>query len=339
VKYAYSEFPSGSNEPKELERLVMEAISDEMLFLSDADARPTGAAHPLANLWDNGKDPVDALEHTLRVRQIALERFGKQNLSAGEKWASLEATLVPLYLHHRYQVDATAKFLGGAFYNDALVGDGQPPLEWVPVERQRLALKTLLRCLEPERLAIPEPLLTQIPPQPFGSRNQELFPKRTAMLFDPNAAAEVAAKIVVANLLQRQRAARLLSEHQRRAGFDLNDLIDQLLSATWYVDHPDDLANSSVLLVVQRVVLDQLIDLAGNSQATPGVRAVATSALRRLGKKLERKRGTPSDDLIQAHRKLTVGDITRFLDRPHETARPAQSLETPPGSPIGGRTP
>ena len=41
-------------------------------LLSDADARPAGAAHPLANLWDNGDDPVASLRHEMDVRAIGL---------------------------------------------------------------------------------------------------------------------------------------------------------------------------------------------------------------------------------------------------------------------------
>ena len=44
-------------------------------YLSDADARGAGRAHPLANLWDNGSDPLDELEEVFAVRAWALDRF------------------------------------------------------------------------------------------------------------------------------------------------------------------------------------------------------------------------------------------------------------------------
>ncbi|NHW87731.1 zinc-dependent metalloprotease, partial [Escherichia coli] len=82
VRYAYSEFVAGVNENDELQRIVREGIDSGWRFLTDQDARPAGAAHPLANLWDNGADPVEELEHILRVREIALEKFGERNIQA-----------------------------------------------------------------------------------------------------------------------------------------------------------------------------------------------------------------------------------------------------------------
>jgi len=334
VKYAYSDFPAEANEGKRLERLVQQAISAGLLFLSDADARPAGAAHPLANLWDNGSNPIKALDHVLGVRKIALEKFGRRNIARGEPLAQLEAALVPLYLHHRYQVDATAKLVGGAYYNYAVVGDGQKPLRWVTPQQQRKALTALLRCLEPQQLVIPERILRDLSPQPFGFRNRELFPKRTAMLFDPSAAAEVAARIVVANLLQRQRAARLISQG-RRDKFDFNTVLNRLLKATWSAPLPSAAAEATTQRVVQRVVLDELIQLADDPAAAADVRALATRALRQLQTQLKHERKDKKNPLRRAHQQLARDEIDRFLNRPHRTAVPSRSVDAPPGSPIG----
>ena len=75
VQYAYSQFGPQEDEARQLRTLIDRAIDQQLVFLSDADARPSGAAHPLANLWDNGADPVAQLRHTMQVRRIALGRF------------------------------------------------------------------------------------------------------------------------------------------------------------------------------------------------------------------------------------------------------------------------
>ena len=75
--------PTGPTRRRQLREIVRKGISDGLLFLSDADARPAGAAHPLANLWDNGDDPVAALRHEMKVRAIGLERFGLDRLPDG----------------------------------------------------------------------------------------------------------------------------------------------------------------------------------------------------------------------------------------------------------------
>ena len=116
--------PTGLDEAKALREIVRKGIADGLLFLSDADARPAGAAHPLANLWDNGDDPVASLRHEMKVRAIGLERFGLDTLADGEPLSDLEARLLPLYLHHRYQLQAAVKTLGGVRYTYAVKDGG-----------------------------------------------------------------------------------------------------------------------------------------------------------------------------------------------------------------------
>ncbi|HYP28318.1 MAG TPA: zinc-dependent metalloprotease, partial [Blastocatellia bacterium] len=120
VTYAYAQFPPGANEAEELERILRDGIASGMLFISDADARPPGAAHPLANLWDNGDDPVARLGHEMEVRRIGLSEFGLKNIPQGAPLSQLEAKLLPLYLHHRYQLQAAVKSLGGVYYTYAV---------------------------------------------------------------------------------------------------------------------------------------------------------------------------------------------------------------------------
>ena len=60
---------------------------------------------------DNGSDAVDELARMMRVRRIALERFSENVVRPGMPLALMEETLVPIYLSHRYQVEAAA---GGA---------------------------------------------------------------------------------------------------------------------------------------------------------------------------------------------------------------------------------
>jgi hypothetical protein len=86
--------------------------------------------------------------------------------------------------------------------------------------------------------------------------------------------------------------------------------------------------------VVQRVVVDELIRLAGAERATPEARAAAEWGLRRIAR-LAGGAGARADVETQAHRELVAADITRFLERrdPGLPHRPAP--EAPPGAPIG----
>ncbi|MCA9726976.1 MAG: zinc-dependent metalloprotease, partial [Candidatus Eisenbacteria bacterium] len=201
IRYAYGDFDPAS-ESDSLQAILHEARTRGLLYLTDQDARPAGAGHPLANLWDNGSDPVAALAQTMEVRRIALAQLGPRSLLPGEPTAQLEELLVPLFLHHRYQAEATAKLLGGRYYTYAVPGDGQEPIAPVSSQDQRDALRELLRTLDPEALSVPESIRRVLPPHPPGyDDDRERFPRRTAMYFDPLAAARVAADMTTSFLL------------------------------------------------------------------------------------------------------------------------------------------
>ncbi len=335
VRYAYTEFANGVDERTRLEELIQEYLDDGLRFLSDADARPSGAAHPLANLWDNGTDPVEALNHTMRVRRIALEQFGEHNIPEGEPLANLESTLVPLYLHHRYQIEAAAKMLGGVDYNYAMRGDGQDVLRPISGTDQRRALHALLETINPRQLTIPQKLLSLLPPRPFGaSQSLENFPGHTAMVFDPLSAARIAADMTIGHILQRERAARLEAMSSAGDSISLADVIDALLARSWGGDTPSDPREASVARVVERSVLDQLLELAGDPEASSDVRGIVTLRLRHLEESI-RNTAKPDNAAEVGHHFIAAEDIKRFLNRPHQTARPSQPQSAPPGSPIG----
>ncbi len=78
VRYAYEQPMPGETEDELLESIVDDGLERHLAFMSDADARPLGSAHPRAHLWDNGADAAAALDHAFEVRRIAMERFGEQ---------------------------------------------------------------------------------------------------------------------------------------------------------------------------------------------------------------------------------------------------------------------
>jgi hypothetical protein len=339
IRYAYAQFPAGADEERELERMLEEGVARGMLFLSDADARPAGAAHPLANLWDNGDDPVRELRHALEVRRIALARFGLENIPRGAPLSTLEAKLLPLYLHHRYQLQAAAKNIGGVYYTHSVrtASGPNPPRvrEMVPAARQREALRELLNALKAEELLLPQRIVELIPPRAFGYEGgtAELFPKRTSPIFDAIGAATIAADLVLTELLQHERAARLVEFNARDAtapGF--NEVVAALVAATWERPAPGDRYAAEVHRAVQSQTVTRLMDLAANDAAAPQVRAVASNALVRLA---ERLRTTTDASGEGAHRRATLEEIERFLARPAEPRRRTQPLPRPAGDPIG----
>ncbi|RUL86499.1 DUF5117 domain-containing protein [Tautonia sociabilis] len=337
IRYAYTPFPPEADEEEELDRIIREGVAAGMLFLSDADARPAGAAHPLANLWDNGDDPVAMLRHELEVRRIGLERFGPANIDNGSPMAMLEAKLLPLYLHHRFQLQAAVKSVGGASYTYAVKdGDGtvpEPVVAIVPARRQREALDAVLATIDPETLVLPDRLLALIPPRPFGYQGgtAESFSGHTGPTFDPVAAASIAADLAVSGLLRRERAARLIDYHSRDESYpDFNEVVGALVDRAWRDGAPASGSVGAIRRAVQSLVVTRLMELADDDEAAPEVRATATEALRGILDRVD-----PDDGPDPAPRRAIRDDITRFLERPAPVRSRAEPPPAPPGDPIG----
>jgi hypothetical protein len=339
VRWGYSEFPPGTDEDAALRAMLREASDRGLLYITDADTHHPGAAHPLANVWDNGSDPIAELAHVMEVRRIALDDFGLANIPAGTPLSMLEARLLPLYLHHRYQVAATAKSVGGMHYSYAVKEAGEivPPIvrQIVTPARQRQALELVLSTLEPSFLKVPQRIIDILPPpaQSFTGGTIELFPERSSPVFDPVGVATIAADITISPLLQPHRAARLMNFHaEDRQNPDFSEVTNSLIARTWGRSTPTDGYEAAILRGVQSLTVFKLMDLAADPAASTQVRAVATETLRSLAGQIGRAAGTTPAEV--AHRRLTVDDIQRFLERPDQPRRPTTPLPIPPGPPI-----
>ncbi len=337
IQYGYAEFAPGADESAGLEKILSDGVAAGMLFISDADARPLGAAHPLASLWDNGSDPVAMLRHEMEVRRLGIEQFGLKSIPAGAPLWLLEARFLPLYLHHRYQLQAAAKSVGGVYYTYAVkTASGPNPsrvFEIVAPARQREALAAVLDTIKPEELVIPTRILEMIPPRAFdyGGGTTETFPGRTDPVFDPTGAATIAADFAITTLLEPNRAARLIDFHSRNPqNPDFREVIDALIARTWKAAAPKDAHQAAIQRAVQSLAANRLMDLAADAEAAPQVRAAASEALRGLLALLK----APQQGNA-AHRKATEEDIERFLARPNEPRKKTAPLATPAGDPIG----
>ena len=335
MEYGYRDFPHEVDEEKELRAVLDRAFSSGLLYLTNQDAAPAGGAHPLSNDWDNGTNPVDELMHKMRVRQIALNHFSETKVRVGEPLATLEEVLVPVYLFHRYQIDAAASVLGGVYYNHTVRGGAQEHPSMVPGAEQRRALRVLLKTIEPENLEIPEKLMKLIPPRAPGyGQHRELFPGNTGIVFDPLGAAETVANMTIECLLYPERAARLIEYHARYdelPGF--SEVIDELISCTWKHRLKSGLP-AEIQRVVNNVVLARLMGTAVYERTSPQVRAIAWLKLDELKDWLKKRLKSTKDESQKAHFLYAISRIERFQDDPDEM-KLVEPLSPPPGAPIG----
>lgn len=334
VRWLYADFPPGTNEAEALGAIVQSGLRSEVRFMTHTDNRILGGAHPLASVWDNGANLVDTLLEEIEVRRIGLERFGPEVIRAGEPMSLLEQALLPLYLHHRFQLNAALNSLGGADYNYALRGDGQLPITIVPGDEQRRALDAALQTLAPEFLAVPERILSMIPPPAYRFDEGERFPRATGLLFDPLTAADVAADFTASLIFHPERMARLVEYGSRSEEYPgLDDVLDRVLEKTWYAPRPAGPYLAQVQEVAQRSVLDALLQEASSADNPARVRAVLTSGLGGLAARLE------PESSATAHQKLALEDIRRWQSRPEGTVPRPKAPPLPAGDPIGMREP
>ncbi len=333
IIYGYSDFPADVDAAAARAAILEETLAGNLVYITDADARMPGSAHALAHLWDNGTDAAEELERLTRLRRAALEGFSEQAIPYGEPLATLEEVLVPVYLMHRFQLQAAARLVGGQYYRYTMRGDGQPAPRAVEPAQQKRALDALVQTLNVDFLALPDEVVAAIPPRPPGHPlTRETFPRHTGVLFDPIGAASAAADLTLAQLFNRQRASRMERFHAANADLPgFGDLLDAVLSATWEARRRDGMAGLLHRAVNERV-LEGLMALANDADAEGAVRALALGALKQIAD--EAPGSAP--DLNRPYALQAQWASTRIEQMVTVPGlAPANPLAVPPGSPIG----
>src|ERR1700746_2405804 len=302
IAFGYQDFPTGTDEHAALTKILMDGFARGLRYLTDQDARPAGSSSSVAHLWDAGSNAVDELNRLMQVRAAALKKFGEKNICEGAPLATIEDALVPVYMLHRYQVEATTKFVGGMDYTFAVRGDGEVRTKIVAASEQRRALAAVLATLKPSALMLPEPVLeTILPRPPEYERGREHFKIHTSPAFDALAPAEEAAQHTLQFLFNPERAARLVQFHARDAANPgLQEVLDAVVGATWKGPHAAGYAGA-VARVVDDVVLYDLLGLATNEQAATQVRAVASFEADQLKAWLNAAKASATDSAQKAH--------------------------------------
>jgi len=335
IAYGYQDFPGGVDEKSALDQILSQAFARGLMYLTDQDARPASASSSVAHLWDNGNNVIDELGNVMKVRAAALRRFGENNIRDGEPMATIEDVLVPIYMYHRYQVEAVAKVVGGEDYTFSLRGKGDRNPQIVSPEEQRRALAAVLDTIKPDALMLPEPLLRLIPPRPSGyPRTREDFRIRTQPTFDALAPAEAISDHVSNFLFNPERAARLVQFHARDTrNPGLTEVIDRIISSTWKAPAATGYAGE-IQHTVDMVILGDLMGLATNERAPNQVRAIAELKVDQLKNWLATQRMLTMDESHRAFLFYATEQIKRFQEDPKKMnlTRPQ---DPPDGQPIG----
>ena len=149
--------------------------------------------------------------------------------------ATLEETLVPLYLHHRYAMEAAATAIGGQDYIYAFRGDGREPFTWATAAQQKAALDALMAHAQPSSARAAE-----VDPRQDSAAARTATADRASC----SRATPAARSIAITPAIRRRRHddrlhpdARSRRAHGGAEGHDepalpgLEDVIDRLITA------------------------------------------------------------------------------------------------------------
>ena len=346
ISYLYGEW---DNEAKGLAEVIADGEKAGMLFITDQDSRVPGSMHPLSNLWDNGSDPIEELGRLYELRSHLLAHFKPEKLDPGMPQANLEEFLVPIYLNHRYQLEAVGKYLGGAYYDYALNRDPRH-FKLVDEETQRKALAQLVASLKPEFLDLPENLRHIIPPRAYGfGRHRELFESKAGRAFDALTMAETAIDMTFDELFQPNRVNRLVLQAEGQYQWGLREMISGLLNETILSGKPKGRAGVLHRMVNVKLA-ERFNEMLNNADLYPEARAEFLAYIRVLIGRLDRKNPNNlyepldqanSNDAETRTWKLNYNRHYIYIYKLLTTAlaedglKPSNVPEPPPGSPIG----
>ena len=328
ILYGYQDFPEGTDEAAALADIIKESQNAGLKYISDPDSRPAGSVHPEGHLWDNGSDPITELERLSKVRAHAMNGMGAATITNGTPYSELEKILVPVYLMHRYQIEAVSKMIGGSYYSYSVKGDASDP-KVVPVTKadQGRATDALLKTLSPTYLSIPQSLLDMIPPQAYGyGRDRETFRGSTGLAFDPLAAAEASIHNTLGFMLHPQRLARINQSDQGALASYLSMVSDAVFTAEAF-GHME----TQIKYLGEKLLTAHMIQVSLNAQD----RQVAGMADLILGETLMKRAGSKQGEADRKAHLLYLSKMyEQASERPDQWKLPSFK-EMPPGSPIG----
>ncbi|MGM0945618.1 MAG: zinc-dependent metalloprotease [Bacteroidota bacterium] len=330
IKYGYGYPESGETEEEFLQTTLEKTFEAGHEFITDSDSRDPSGVHPRSHLWDNGASAPDELMRMLELRSSKLQSFGLNAIPNGTPEALLEEVLVPLYLMHRFQVEATSKILGGVDYTYKIKGDNQPRHNWVNAADQSKALDALMYAISPDQLEVPQSILDLIPPRPFGySRNRETFVSRMGPVFDPIAPAESVIDLAMSLMLETGRVNRIYLQQLQNAELMGLENYFKKISGQVFASTMGNGLKGEIKLMTESKYVDALIGLSKDSGASQTVRALSRFHLKEL-----KNQKAPTSQPLAAHRAYLNEKIEAYLSLPEELT-PQSPLKIPDGAPIG----
>ncbi len=324
IEYGYG------NDPK---KALSRVAEPELAFLTDEDV---GGPDPLARQYDFSADPLDYANNQIRLVQYYRDRLLAKFVKDGESWSKARRGY-NLTLNQQLQaVNMMSAWVGGAHVNRDRKGDpnGRPPIQVVPAQTQRAALKFVIDNSFPDAaFGLTPEMLKHMTVDKWwddGGRN-EIMEDATWAVHDRILGAQASAITMIMNPTVLKR----VYDNEFRVPADqdmltLPELMNSVTGAIWteiesapastYTNRKPYI--SSLRRNLQREHLDRLIDLSmpGTVRGAAGkpISNLATAKLRDIRDRIKRITDTDAagrvDDYSKAHLAEAGLRIDKVLD-------------------------
>jgi len=336
IAYGYQDFPDGAEE-KQLSQIIENNQQQNMLFISDQDARRISDAHPQASLWDNGADAVEELKSVIKLRAAALKNFGEASLHTGRPYSDLQEILVPVYYFHRYQATAAAKWLGGINYEYALKDPGRNSAPITPVipKKQMAALNILLGTLTTDFLSVDKKIKQLLYPKALGYQASRETPEgNTGVSFDEVALAAASTQHTLSLLLNPIRLARLqqqkANDNNQLGIADITNQLEEVIIDNQYKNTATLIHQSTVDLIYSNYI-NLLHDEQTSNQVKTELYGIILNQITSLKKKVKKAKRSSNYRGFYAYQLKRLEAVTPGNRKKSELIK---LPSMPPGSPI-----
>lgn len=228
---------------------------------------------------------------------------------------------------HRYQIESTAKAIGGVDYLYFVKNLNNDKVKFVNSKLQKESLESLLNVLNPKNLVLPANLIEILSPRSFRNpRTRENFESNTGVTFDYINASSSVINHTLTFLINPERINRIYQ--QNMFGENILKLEDYLtiISNSIFSNKKMSLYESSINNNTSSLFLDHLFLAFNNSKTNDLSKSLILSSI------VNTKETLSSN--LNNYNAFLVNKINGFLDNP-DKYKPIEKTKIPDGSPIG----
>lgn len=315
---------------KDLKQIVSRVSEPELEFATDED---TMGPDPLARRYDFSKDPL----HYAKEQMELVERFRKRLLADyvkdGDAWKKARQGYDLTLSLQLKNISMMANWVGGAFVHRDKKGDpnARPPIEVVPAQKQREALKFVLEStFRDKAYALTPELLSRLTKDFLGQGFSSMSGDPTWPVHDRILSTQAS---TLTSLLNATTLRRVYDNEFRipedQDAFTLPELLDSVRDEIWseldakpekqYTARQPMI--SSLRRNLQREHLERMIDLTlpnnGSSAAYKAISNLAVKQLRDLQEKIQQNlkaNAKSMDPYTEAHLSEAAHRIGKALD-------------------------